>query len=264
MHVSRAVPAPSSFRLELHDRLGSTNDHAMARARAGDPGGLWVMAREQTAGRGRHGRDWRSPAGNLYASLLLIDPAPASAVPQLGFVAGVALATAVSEIVRHDRRLALKWPNDLLFARAKLAGILLEGALVAEGRFACVIGIGVNCAHHPSGLDYPATDLSVVAQPTDPAQVLERLSEKMSEWLAVWDAGRGFRRIRETWLFFAAGLDERIIVKTLQGPIEGMFRGLDEEGRLLLGTEGGLRAIEAGDVFLPQSADGGAFRTFAE
>ena len=253
-HVSRVAAIQEPFRLEIHDSLGSTNDTAMERGRSGERGGLWVVAREQSAGRGRHGRAWQSPRGNLYASLLLVDPAPPGAAAQLSFVAGVALATTISDLLRHDRRVALKWPNDLLFGRAKLAGVLLEGAQTPAGRFACVLGFGVNCSHHPSGLAYPAIDLACVGQPIDPVQVLERLSGKVAEWIDIWDRGRGFGRVRETWTAFAAGLGERIQVRAAQGAIEGFFRGLDEEGRLLLETESGLTRVEAGDVFLSSEA----------
>ena len=253
--MTRALDVPAPFRLEQHARVGSTNDEALARARNGDSGRLWIVAREQDAGRGRHSRSWASPKGNLYASLLLVDPAPEAIAPQLGFVAGVALATAVSEILRHDRRLALKWPNDLLFARAKVAGVLLEGARLANGRFACVIGFGVNCVSHPAGLSYPAFDLSAVARPVEAAEVFSGLAEKMAEWMDVWDAGRGFARVRETWMSFAAGLQERIELRTAHERLEGVFRGLDPEGRLMLDVDSNQILVEAGDVFLQSEFD---------
>ena len=102
---------------------------------------------QQTAGRGRRGRSWVSPPGNLHATLLLTDPAPAAAAPQLGFVAGLALHDAAAAAAPGLRlALALKWPNDLLCSERKIAGILIEG----EGDpVAVAIGIGVNCRHHP-------------------------------------------------------------------------------------------------------------------
>jgi BirA family transcriptional regulator, biotin operon repressor / biotin---[acetyl-CoA-carboxylase] ligase len=248
--VSHAALVPPSFRLKLFERIGSTNDEALACARSGDPGGLWIMAREQTAGRGRQGRSWRSPRGNLYATLLLVDPGPVALAPQLGLVAGVALATAASDLVRHDRRLALKWPNDLLFARAKLAGVLLEGAQTPAGSFACALGFGLNCRHHPSGLAYPATDLAAIGRACDPADALEALAARVAEWLVIWDAGRGFARVRSAWLSFAAALGETVTVRTPQGAYDGLFQGLDAEGRLLLETKQGTLCVEAGDVFL--------------
>ena len=121
------------------------------RARSGDPGRLWIVASTQTKGRGRHGRVWSSPPGNLHASLLLIDPAPRHKVAELGFAVGVAALLGLREILTKDQSLAIKWPNDLLYGGAKLAGILLESAVLPDGRLACVAGIGVNCGWHPCG-----------------------------------------------------------------------------------------------------------------
>src|SRR5215813_8400103 len=117
------------------DMIASTNSEALAYARAGERGPLWVTARAQTAGRGRRGRTWVSEPGNLFATLLLTDPAPPDRAAQLSFVAALA------------SRLALKWPNDVLCDGAKLAGILIE----AEGTRPLVVavGIGINCRHHP-------------------------------------------------------------------------------------------------------------------
>lgn len=241
---------PATHRLEVHESLGSTNDEALARARAGEPGPLWIVAREQTAGRGRMGREWRSPRGNLFASLVLRDPSPPALAPQLGFVAAVSLAAAVSDVLRGDRRLGLKWPNDLLFGRAKLAGILLEGAQCADGAFACVFGFGVNCASHPTGMLYPATDLSVVMGRADPMDVLQRLARALADRLEIWDRGRGFARIREEWLSYAEGIGEHVTIRSGSQSAEGVFDGLDEDGRLLLRTHSGVQTIDAGDVFL--------------
>jgi BirA family biotin operon repressor/biotin-[acetyl-CoA-carboxylase] ligase len=118
----------AGYRLQSVDATESTNDDAFRAAAAGDPGRLWIVAREQVAGRGRHGRQWSSPPGNLYASLLLVDPCEVAVAPQLGFVAGLALHQAVEAVTGVGApRLALKWPNDLLLDRAKVAGLLLEG-----------------------------------------------------------------------------------------------------------------------------------------
>src|SRR5690606_32841616 len=128
-------------------------------ARAGDPGRLWVVAREQRAGRGRHGRQWSSPPGNLYASVLLVDPCEARVAPQLGFVAGLALHEAVESVIGIPApRLALKWPNDLLLDGAKVSGMLLEGHRIGSS-LAIVIGIGINVGAQPEKAPYPVTAL---------------------------------------------------------------------------------------------------------
>ncbi|WP_406858068.1 biotin--[acetyl-CoA-carboxylase] ligase [Alsobacter sp. KACC 23698] len=239
------------FRLEVFDSLGSTNDEAMARGRAGDPGGLWIVARQQGRGRGRSGRAWSSPPGNLYASLLLAAPCRPAVAPQLGFVAGVALHAAVEQATGlTPGRAALKWPNDLLLDRAKLAGILVEGATLAGGDLLVVIGIGVNAAHHPADTPYPATDLGAKGLPVGVDPLFSALSDAMAAALRRWDAGAGFADIRRDWLKRAGGLGEPILVRRPEGERRGVFVDLDGEGRLLL-DEGGRRvAFEAGDVFL--------------
>jgi BirA family biotin operon repressor/biotin-[acetyl-CoA-carboxylase] ligase len=240
-----------TFRFACFDVVGSTNDEAMGLARAGDPGGVWIVAREQTHGRGRLGRTWSSPAGNLYASLLLVDPSPRPSAPELGFVAGTALASALGTILSGDRRLAIKWPNDVLFDGVKLGGILLESAELSDGGFACVAGFGVNCASHPSNLLYDATDLTeITGAAVAPERVLDHLARAMAARLEAWNRGAGFAAIRGEWLSLAGGLGSVIGVAAPSGTVEGRFETIDSTGRLLLLTPAGRVTIEAGDVFL--------------
>ncbi len=230
----------------------------MGRLKAGEPDGFVVTARSQTGGRGRQGRSWTSPPGNLYASLALVDPAPLAVAPQLGFVAGVALCETLRARLSGDKRLQIKWPNDMVFEGAKLAGILLESARLADGRLACVIGFGVNCVSHPENLPYRATDLGAAGDPApDAAAVLAALADAMARGLALWRKGEAFAAIRAAWLERAAGLGARITV-TMPGrtPLEGTFRGLDAAGRLMLASGADQIAIDAGDVFLPGLAAG--------
>ncbi len=239
------------YRTVFHDHVGSTNDEAMALLRAGDPGGVFVVAASQMGGRGRHGRAWASPPGNLYASLGLIDPAPWALAPQLGFVAGVALASALSVLCGDRARPSLKWPNDVLLGGAKLAGILLECTTLPGDRLGCVAGFGVNCASHPEGLPYPATSLAKAGIHQAPLAVLAALSDAFAATLARWHGGAGFATIRSDWLGFAAGLGETIVVKTPAGAVDGRFAGLGPVGHLLVDTARGRVTIDAGDVFLP-------------
>ena len=134
------------YRLEAHDTVGSTNALALERARAGDPGKLWIVSKQQESGRGRRGRAWATPQGNLAATLLLVTDCDLALAATLGFVAGLALADALDAVVPDGRiaiapdggsgagrnRFELKWPNDVLADGAKLAGILLESAMLAE------------------------------------------------------------------------------------------------------------------------------------
>src|SRR5437763_9935908 len=144
-------------RLIAHDVLDSTNAEALRLARGGERGPLWITARRQTAGHGRRGRSWISAPGNLHATLLLTEVGATECWPQLSFVAALAGHDAIANVATAlAPGLSIKWPNDLLLHGAKVAGVLIEG----ESCGAVALGIGINCATHPAGTDYPATDLS--------------------------------------------------------------------------------------------------------
>ena len=213
----------------------------LALGREGAPEGLWVRAEQQSGGRGRQGREWRSPPGNLYAStlvrLLPADPPAAT----LALVAAVALHEAASAFApRH--RLTIKWPNDLLHEGVKLAGVLLERAEAMV-----VIGTGMNIAHHPQDLERPATSLAALAgSAPEPGLVLETLVDSFARWLGRW-RGEGMAPVRSAWL--AAAHPVGTALSTSVG--NGLFEGLDETGALRLRlADGSARVIHAGDVFL--------------
>jgi len=208
-------------------------------AREGALEGLWLRADAQTGGRGRQGRGWASPPGNLHASTLVrVQPEDPSA-PTLALVAAVALHEVVAV---YAPAVQIKWPNDLVFDGAKLAGILLE----RQGN-AVIVGFGVNLAHHPEDLARPATSLAALAgMSPEPAPFLEILARNFSRWLAEWRL-EGLAPVRAAWLAAAHPLGTPL--STHEG--EGLFEGLDESGALMLGLPGGaLRVIHAGDVFL--------------
>lgn len=234
------------------ETIRSTNDAAMDLARTGSHDRTWVIAEAQTHGRGRHGRQWASPAGNLHASLVLIDAVPIELAPQLGFVAGVALARALRTLFVDEARLRLKWPNDILFDSAKLAGILLESTDLGTGGFASVVGIGVNCMSAPRDLSDPVTSLSEMgAARCAPQDVFLELSAEFAHWLDVFAKGKGFESIRREWLALAAGLGAPIRISTPARRLEGHFQTIDSAGRLIIANEdGSMIAIEAGDVIL--------------
>jgi BirA family biotin operon repressor/biotin-[acetyl-CoA-carboxylase] ligase len=243
--------AAAGVRLIVHDTVGSTNAEALLQARLGERGPLWVTAAQQTAGRGRRGRPFVSERGNLYASLLLTDPAPADRAAELSFVAALALQDAVCELATMlAPRIRFKWPNDMICDGAKFAGILVEGESSSGRPLAAVIGIGVNCARHPAGTAYPATDLAAAGASVSPATLFRALSQAMLLRLAEWDRGRGFAAIRTAWLARAMGLAEAIRVSLPEREVHGRFESLDQAGRLLLRREDGtLEIISAGDIF---------------
>jgi BirA family biotin operon repressor/biotin-[acetyl-CoA-carboxylase] ligase len=237
--------AAAGTRLIALDSIDSTNAEALRLARGGERGPLWITARSQTAGRGRRGRSWVSEPGNLYASLVLTDPAPPEHLPELSLVAALAVHDAVTgRIPGLAARVALKWPNDLLIDRNKFAGILVEG----EGT-AVAVGIGVNCVHHPAQTEFPATDLATAGVRTTPESVFERLSASIITRLAQWNRGAAFAAVRADWLSRAAGIGKPIRVKSGETDLSGVFEGIDTAGRLVLRlSDGTMQTVAAGDV----------------
>ena len=242
---------PDGFRLQVHERVESTNALALAAARDGDLGRLWIVAREQTAGRGRRGRAWVSPPGNLYATLLLADAADLGVGNTVSFVAAVALHRALADMIgpMAEPRLALKWPNDVLCDGKKVAGILIEGE-EAGARVVTVVGIGVNCRSHPDIAGaVPAGDLASLGFAVQPDALLLRLANRMAETLAVWDRGRNFAAIREAWLSRAAGVGAGVRVAMANAEAEGAFETVDSIGRMVVRlADGSRKTISAGDA----------------
>jgi BirA family biotin operon repressor/biotin-[acetyl-CoA-carboxylase] ligase len=218
---------------------GSTNEDVAALAREGALEGLWLRAERQTGGRGRQGRAWASPEGNLHASTIVRLQPEDPPAPGLALVAAVALHELVS---LYAPAVQIKWPNDLIFGGAKLAGILLE-----RQSDAVILGFGVNLAHYPRGLDRPVTSLAALAGAAPaPGPFLELLAAGLARWLARW-RGEGLAPVRAAWL--AAAHPPGTALATPEGA--GLFDGLDESGALrLLLPGGGIRTIYAGDVFL--------------
>ena len=189
-----------------------------------------------------------SEPGNLYASLLLTAPPLPRVWPQLSLVAALALHDAIGECTkRMEAALVIKWPNDILLGRAKLAGILIEGE--TGDAPAVAIGVGVNCASHPRDTDYPATDLAAAGATVTPSTLFAHLSVKMMERLAQWAAGEGFSSVRADWIARAAGLGQDIRVRVADRELSGRFETLDADGNMTLRLpDGRAVAVTAGDT----------------
>jgi BirA family biotin operon repressor/biotin-[acetyl-CoA-carboxylase] ligase len=237
--------AAAGFGLMAHDSLGSTNSEACALARAGQRKPLWITARQQSAGRGRRGNVWISEPGNLYCSLLF-PGIPSGRAGELAFVSGLGVHDAVAGVApSFASRLALKWPNDVLLDGRKVAGMLIE----AEQDWA-VIGIGINCAHHPKDTAYPATDLQTAGAVVTVETIFASLSKALLQRLQQWEQGAGFAAIRSGWLARAAGIGKDIRVRLPAKELAGQFQGLDETGQLLLRLpDGSTTAVSSGEVF---------------
>jgi BirA family transcriptional regulator, biotin operon repressor / biotin---[acetyl-CoA-carboxylase] ligase len=242
----------------------STNDDVKKAAETGAVEGLVVWAKTQTSGRGRQGRLWQSPEGNLYFSVLLRPPAPKRAWGNYSFVASLAIADAVRSFL-PDAKIELKWTNDVLVSGKKISGILLEAG---EGWL--VVGIGLNVLHVPETPLYPATSLAAEKTIVIPAKAgiqrsasarrisqsafdLETILKKNLDSLATWYDkmnASGFAPIRTAWLSRARKGSMRVRLPADKGELIGEFMDLDAEGNLHLrlpdGTE---HKISAGDVF---------------
>lgn len=253
----------AGYRLSVHDAIDSTSAEALRLAKAGDDGPLWIISAEQSAGRGRRGSAWESPRGNLFASLLLTTGLPPARIATLGFVAGLALDRALAACCGDDAttrialdearagvdRFALKWPNDVVSDGAKLAGIALGTEEVRPGLRAVVIGIGVNVAHAPSGLPYPAASLASLGLDTDAEALFAALSAAWVRTYATWADGQGFAEIRRLWLARAAGLGGAVAVRTAAGVTRGVFETIDEHGQLVVRIQdGSAHTVSAGEV----------------
>jgi len=256
----------AGYRLAAFDSIGSTNTEALNAASSGDPGGIWFAALQQTAGRGRRGRTWQNPPGNLAASLLIVPDVEPAVAATLGFAAGVSLNRALSRILPAglvkvgidgadgggeggSARIALKWPNDVLADGAKLAGILLEAQKLPDGRHAIVIGIGVNVVAAPQGLPYPAVSLMDLGVERDASDVLEALSDAWVEVFSLWREGQGVAEVLDLWRRSAAGIGAPVAVSRSEGVVRGIFETVDAAGRLIVRADDQSRiAITAGDV----------------
>jgi BirA family biotin operon repressor/biotin-[acetyl-CoA-carboxylase] ligase len=258
----------AGYRLAAFDQIGSTNAEAMQCARGGESGPMWFVTSEQTAGRGRRLRPWIAPRGNLASSILeVIDVAP-SAAATLGFAAGLALEDTLRQVsIEAALRLAgsdrldfaLKWPNDVLAGRSKLAGILLEAEAMVGGRLAVVVGIGTNVVAAPEGTPTPATSLKALGINITAEELFAGLSDGWAKFRGIWDDGRGFGEIRRLWLDRAAGLGQAVSIKSGSALVEGIFDTIDEQGCMIVRTTSGdLVPITAGDVYFGSAASAGA------
>lgn len=235
-------------RIEVFPTLDSTSLEAKRRASLGEAGPLWIIALKQTAGYGRRGATWEQSEGDVAATLLFRAEAPAERLPELSFVAALALADAAARYAPRAA-LSLKWPNDLLAGGAKIAGLLLE--LVGEAPLVA-LGVGLNVVSAPTGLAYPAARLIdfVEGAPPSPRAFVETLDETFAFRRRQWREG-GFAPIRADWLERAHGRGRPMRVETPAGVVEGVFEDLDLSGALILNSSGNRRVIAAGAVLAP-------------
>lgn len=242
----------------LLDQTDSTNADARRRADAGETGPLWIVARRQTEGRGRRGRQWESQDGNLFSTLLQLTRKTPAEAAQVTFVAALAIADLLDAYAPASL-VTIKWPNDVMLAGQKASGVLVESGAHENGGLWLAVGIGVNLASAPEGTERPATALvhhlrgDVTAPPTVEAAAA-RLAEAFDVWMTRWET-LGFEPILDAWRARTAGLDGPAVARLGRETVEGKAEGVAPDGALKLRlADGSLRLISAGDVFFGEAA----------
>jgi BirA family transcriptional regulator, biotin operon repressor / biotin---[acetyl-CoA-carboxylase] ligase len=255
------LPAPHTRILEL-DVVDSTNAEAMRQASAGERGPIWITARRQTAGRGRSGRPWSAPQGNLAASYLFMPPCKPEQLHQLALLAGVAVHSAINRCAGQAiPGLRLKWPNDVMINRAKAGGILVE-TTTYSGVMVAIIGIGINVAQAPVADGRATVCLAGHVPGLTAPRVRAAIDAALPHWLGLWQGGVGFDAVRRAWLARAGAVGEAISVNAGHERIEGSFLGIDDGGALLLReAQGVIRRLTYGDVSLAGAAGDAPERT---
>jgi BirA family biotin operon repressor/biotin-[acetyl-CoA-carboxylase] ligase len=235
----------NGWTVHTYASLPSTQDYIKELAAEDFPEGTVMQALSQTKGRGRHGREWISPMGNLYMSVLLRPETTADKAGQLSFVAAVALSEAIDTILAPGHVKNLKWPNDILIDGKKAAGILLESDMAPDGRInAIIMGMGVNIHATPDigiGLQSVSHEITVPVNKFRDT-VLEKIQKHYSSWKK-----NGFAPVHKAWSKQAHGLGQSL--KVLSGGREyiGIFNGIDETGQLLIESDSGPLKLSTAD-----------------
>jgi len=248
---------PAGVGLIALDVVDSTNAEAARRAPGLDRP-TWIVARRQTAARGRRGRAWATAPGNLSATLVMRPEGGAAAAALRTFVAGLALFDAVVAVTGRAGGLALKWPNDVLLNGGKLAGILLESSGSGPGVAHLAVGFGVNLAAAPAPAEVEARALRPVSLAGEtglcvtPDDIMPPLAAAFAHWEGRL-AAEGFAPLRAAFLDRAAHLGSTITARTGTATLQGRYETIDGTGALVLQTAAGRRIVPAADIFL----DGG-------
>ena len=244
---------PQGYQLRHLSEVDSTNEEARRMAAAQETVPTWIIADRQTAGRGRRGREWLSPVGNLMTTLYLPHSFDAVTAGQIAFVAGLALDSTVRELIGARAAVGLKWPNDVLVDGKKASGILLESAMRDNRVDWLAVGLGLNLVHYPDDTPYPATAIAAYSDtPPTNLEALAVLAKAFDGVYRQWQSG-SFSSILHAWREVAHGLGGPIVARLENNEIEGIFMDIDDKGALILkDNDGATHVVDAGDVFFPE------------
>ena len=245
------LPWLKKYNLLILDQIDSTNSEAIRLAKANVKGDFIIWAQSQTAGRGKHSKQWCSEPGNFYASLLLNKDIPIEIQPQLSFVTALAVYNTIITIAKNANltlAVKLKWPNDILIDGQKVAGILLESIKLSANGY-LIIGVGINLSSHPSDIDQPATNLRSHGIDIHADQILNLFVSFFEKYFALWLCS-GFIPIRQQWLRKADHLNKIITIDYDKNRISGKFQDIDFTGNIRVKLAcGQIYSLSAGEVF---------------
>jgi BirA family transcriptional regulator, biotin operon repressor / biotin---[acetyl-CoA-carboxylase] ligase len=239
------MDATQSWPLFWTPATDSTNCECLRRIEAGNQAGFWIGADEQTHGRGRRGRNWASPPGNLMVSAVIPPEFPSQHLTSLAFVAGLSMLKLVQKFCPRED-FGLKWPNDLMHHDAKLGGALVEAS--GDRRYSAIVGIGINLASAPLLADRKTRSLREVTKAVPGAVDAARaLIPIFDGYLSRARAG-GFVALKGEWLCVARGLGSEITIAGASGPSRGRFVDVADNGALVLEHQGQHHRYEAGEI----------------
>jgi BirA family transcriptional regulator, biotin operon repressor / biotin---[acetyl-CoA-carboxylase] ligase len=232
------------------DSIDSTNLEAMRQAKSGAPEGLCIVAREQTAGRGRLDRKWHSPRDSgLYFSVVLRPRFEMSAWPLITLMA--ALATVDALLSACGLQADIKWPNDLCVGERKLCGILAETVETTDGP-AAILGIGINLSPITSAeIAGTATSIQeVIDSKPEAERIVSALIETLRVRYQLLDTAAGREHLLREWCANSSyAFDREVRVSTANGSFTGVTRGLGSDGSLRVETpDGKVTAVRAGEI----------------
>ena len=249
--MSKVIELDYGYKIIEYEELASTMITLKELAIAGCDINTAVWAKKQNSGRGRHGREWSSPKGNLYVSFLRkAENKNSKNIFAPVFIAALAIANSIKEISNNKVSPSIKWPNDILINKAKVAGILIESLTLNNSIKILNIGIGINIVSNPNNTLYHATNLRDVDIQTNAGEMI-RIFFKNLKIIEKLYIREGIKEIYKMWGVLGHKIGDPISVKIGDNKIFGIFNGLNDEGGLLILNEAGCeQVIMAGDVFL--------------